>query len=61
MNRSKITDAVKDGRILISDGAWGHFSSKKVCDPESVRNFGVLIVRTMFWKLQRAILLLVLI
>jgi 5-methyltetrahydrofolate--homocysteine methyltransferase len=29
MKRSKITEAVKSGRILISDGAWGTFLQKK--------------------------------
>jgi 5-methyltetrahydrofolate--homocysteine methyltransferase len=29
MARSKISDAVKSGRVLISDGAWGTFLQKK--------------------------------
>jgi len=33
MNRSKITDAIKDGRILISDGAWGTFLLQKGLQP----------------------------
>ena len=33
MPREKITDAVKDGRILISDGAWGTFLQKKGLKP----------------------------
>lgn len=33
MKRLRITEAVKDGRILISDGAWGTFLQKKGLKP----------------------------
>ncbi len=33
MTRAKITDTVKTGRILISDGAWGTFMQKKGLQP----------------------------
>ena len=33
MSRTKITDAVKSGRILVSDGAWGTFLQKKGMKP----------------------------
>jgi 5-methyltetrahydrofolate--homocysteine methyltransferase len=33
MNRGKIVDAVKAGRILVSDGAWGTFLQKKGLQP----------------------------
>lgn len=33
MNKTKISDAVKSGRILISDGAWGTYLQKKGLKP----------------------------
>ncbi|HEX3044982.1 MAG TPA: homocysteine S-methyltransferase family protein, partial [Bacillota bacterium] len=33
MGKGKITDAVKNGRILVSDGAWGTFLQKKGLKP----------------------------
>ncbi len=33
MSRGKITDAVKNGKILVSDGAWGTFLHKKGLKP----------------------------
>ena len=33
MSRGKITDAVKTGRVLVSDGAWGTFLQQKGMQP----------------------------
>jgi len=33
MGRTSIVDAVKNGKILVSDGAWGTFLQKKGLKP----------------------------
>ena len=33
MGKSRIVEAVKSGRVLVSDGAWGTFLQKKGLQP----------------------------
>jgi hypothetical protein len=30
VKREKITEALRRGKVLISDGAWGHFCKKRI-------------------------------